>query len=358
MGYRLNKKAAELKAYETEGNRYPVQLDANESFCLLPEAVRKEILEALEKAVYNRYPDSRSRTCIEAFAAYYGIHPRCLTAGNGSDELIGVILNGFFSRGERLLLAEPDFSMYRFYAHGAELEVEAYEKGGDFEIKPEAFEEKLRSGAFRGVIFSNPCSPTSLGLDRETIKGLIRTFPAVLFILDEAYMDFWDQSLLPEVEAYDNLIILRTCSKALGAAGIRLGFAAANPVLTGALQALRSPYNVNGLTQAAAAVILGHPQALKKALEEILSEKAILTEGLERIAAAFAGKALSFRVLPKSRTNFLALVFVTADAQAETAAYLKARGILVRSLPGVMRVTVGSREENERLLEALGTMPR
>ena len=94
------------------------------------------------------------------------------------------------------------------------------------------------------VIFSNPCNPTSLGLNREQVRRLITSVDA-LVVVDEAYMDFWDQSILQEVHQYDNVIVLRTCSKAVGMAALRLGFAVANPTITRALRAVKSPYTVN-----------------------------------------------------------------------------------------------------------------
>lgn len=122
------------------------------------------------------------------------------------------------------------------------------------------------------LLFSNPCNPTSLGLKREEVRHLLRSVNC-LVVLDEAYMDFWDQSLLNEAENYDNLILLKTCSKAFGLAGIRLGFAIANPTITNALRAVKSPYNVNSVTQAIGAVVITRTETFEDRTETLIQRR-------------------------------------------------------------------------------------
>ena len=124
-------------------------------------------------------------------------------------------------------------------------------KGEDFRIDPQAVIDEVKRQDVKMLIFSNPCNPTSVGLAAEDVRKIVRGVDA-LVVLDEAYMDFWDQSLLSEVSDYDNLIILKTCSKAIGMAALRVGFAVANEVITKALKAVKSPYNVNSISQAIA----------------------------------------------------------------------------------------------------------
>ena len=137
--------------------------------------------------------------------------------------------------------------MYRFYAELAELTLVAHRKQRPFSAQ--ALAEALTQSGARVVIFSNPCNPTGEGLSRAGLLELVRQRPDVLFIVDEAYMDFSDQSLLADAPSLPNLIVLRTLSKAWGAAGVRLGFAACCPQLLGALNTARSPYNLSSLSQ-------------------------------------------------------------------------------------------------------------
>ncbi|MDR1192730.1 MAG: histidinol-phosphate aminotransferase family protein [Peptococcaceae bacterium] len=352
MGYQLSEKVRGLKPYTPVAGRCAVRLDANESFVALPPDLRRKIYQAAKKADFRRYPDHKAAKCCKAFAAYYGIQPGCLTAGSGSDELISLILNGFFSRGEKIALAEPDFSMYEFYARGAELEMVRYQKRADYRIDPVELAALVRQENCRGLIFSNPCNPTSQGLRKMAVRNLVRSLPETLIILDEAYMDFWNQTLLTEVEDYDNLIILRTCSKAISSAALRLGFAAAAKKLTKALGALKSPYNVNSLTQEAGTVILKRQDVLREALTDILAGRGFLAGALAKLEQDWAGSPWAFHLLPESRTNFVAICFPAKETQDRMFQYLKSKSVLVRNLPGILRVTVGAPEENQLFLEA------
>ena len=232
--FELNEKLRGLAAYQPVEARGCVRLDANESFLPLPQAVWEAFCQALGGLEYNRYPDPAAKELCGAFAQYYGIDPQTVVAGNGSDELISVIFQGFLMKGQAFATLDPDFSMYAQAGALAEARHVSIGKR-DFQISPEEVVEACRREKVKLLIFSNPCNPTSLALDREAVRHILKGVEA-LVVLDEAYMDFSDQSLLEEASQYSNLIILRTCSKALGMAAARLGFAAANPKLAGALR--------------------------------------------------------------------------------------------------------------------------
>ena len=203
--------------------------------------------------------------------------------------------------------------------------------------------EACRREKVRLLIFSNPCNPTSLALDREAVRHILKGVEA-LVVLDEAYMDFSDQSLLEEASQYSNLIILRTCSKALGMAAARLGFAAANPKLAGALRAAKAPYNVNAMSQALGLAALRRGDLLDQARAQVLASRDQLLAGLRALAQARPGR---FRVLPCA-ANFAALVMPQAQRAQEL---LLSRGVAVRFTGGLLRVTCGQPEENRRFLQ-------
>ncbi len=356
MTYELNQKVKELVPYEPELGKFTVRLDANESFLPLHQDIKKDMMALVKKVALNRYPDSKSTDCCQAFADYYGIDSSFVTAGNGSDELIDLILGGFFARGEKLLITEPDFSMYRFYAQKAELQVISYQKTADFRIEPQALIDLAKKENCRGLIFSNPCNPTSQGLKKGALRMILKALPDTLVILDEAYMDFWNQSILSEAAEYDNLIILRTCSKAMGGAAIRLGFAVCPLPLTAAIRALKSPYNVNGLTQAAGLALLKRQDILKDALADILAGRGFLAGALTKLEQEWQDTLLAFSLVPESKTNFLVLRFRDKSKHREVADYLKRKKILIRCFPDFLRITVGSPEENQAFLAALRKM--
>lgn len=341
--YQLNGKIAGLTAYEPVDNSGCVRLDANESFLGLPEELRAGLGRALESLELNRYPDPAARELCEAFAGYYGVEPGHVTAGNGSDELISVIFQAFLEKGEAFATLEPDFSMYAQGGLLAEARHIPMGKPG-YAVDVEAAVARCREEGVRLLIFSNPCNPTSLVLKREQVRRLVRSLDNTLVVLDEAYMDFSGESLLGEEGKFDNLIILRTCSKALGLAALRLGFAVANGTLTGKLRAAKAPYNVNSLSQAVGAGILSRPQMLRDALETILASRRELLAGLEGLGKEFPGR---FRVLP-GETNFAALVM--EDGQRAQGRLLE-KGVAVRFTGGLLRVTCGREEENRAFLE-------
>lgn len=350
MTYSLNEKVRKLTPYEPGIGDYKIRLDANESFLTIPEHILDEMKTAMSEVAFNRYPDPLATDCITAFAGYHGLKAGHVTAGNGSDELISVIVGGLFQKGDKLLLTDPDFSMYAFYAHVAELEVVRVQKSEDYEIDVEALIETALRSNCRGILFSNPCNPTSEGMNREDMIRILDRLPDTLLIADEAYMDFWDQSILDLVEEYPQLLVLRTCSKAFGAAAMRLGFAVAGPMITTAIRSLKSPYNVNSLTQAAATVLLRHPQCLKQGLAKILASRDDLYTQLLELKNSRLNTVLQIDYLLKPKTNF---VLVHFRENAEVYEMLKQQGILVRCFPRFMRITAGSPEENRLLIQVL-----
>lgn len=340
--YKLTDKLTRLTPYDPIQGDYKIRLDANESFI---DTDNETLKRAVDGACLNRYPDPFAKNLIEAYSDFYGIDPELVTAGNGSDELISIITACFLQSMEKVLCLTPDFSMYYFYSSLYELEVRTLDKEPDLTINVDKMIDKINKEGIRAVLFSNPCNPTSLGLGREEAIRLIKSTEA-LVILDEAYMDFWgeENSLLKNTAEYDNLIVLRTCSKALGMAGLRLGFAVSNKLITEKLRAAKSPYNVNTLTQQTA--------------EYFLQDKAEMNR---RIAACKRAKKELFNVLTEAElpfaetiypsvTNF---VFIKTGKAREVYEYLLTKSVAVRHMGGYLRITAGSDEENEILVKAL-----
>ena len=197
----------------------------------------------------------------------------------------------------------------------------------------------------RMVIFSNPCNPTSVGFLAKDVKKLIENTNA-LIVLDEAYMDFWNQSLLCDVQNYDNLIILRTCSKAIGLASIRLGFAVANTKLINVIKSAKSPYNVNSLTQAVACSLLSQREYIEQSIEAIKNSLDALYFELKKIEKKFPKNLKIY----KSNTNF---VFIKTQDAKQIFEFLKTNGIIVRNMNGYLRITAGSQDENQKLLNQI-----
>lgn len=343
--YRLNDKIKDLKPYDPVQERYRIHLDANESFLTLPEEILDEAKQALEEMSFNRYPDPAAAELCRAFAAYYNVDAANVVAGNGSDELISVIFSGFLEKGDSFATIEPDFSMYAFNGTLHEGRHVTIKKRPDFTLDIDNIIKTCNNEGVKLLIFSNPCNPTSVVCPKSEIRRLLNGVNA-LVILDEAYMDFSDESLLDEVEEYDNLIILRTCSKAIGMAAMRLGFSVSQPALANAMRAIKSPYNVNSISQSLGTIVLSHPEVLEEAKRILLNSAAELLGGIRDILLEYPGR---FKLL-QGEANFAALDM--SDGR-ELYSCLEKQGIAVRYTGGLIRITCGQPEENMVFLQAL-----
>ncbi len=343
----LPQKIRDLTPYDPIQGNYHIRLDANESFLSLNPFVLEEISRQLSKFDFNRYPDPYAQKLCRKFAAFYNADPALTTAGNGSDELISIITSCFLQKGSKILTLAPDFSMYRFYGEIYENIVTVLPKREDLTIDVDAVIKAAKEQNIGMILFSNPCNPTSLGLPAEEVRRLVKGVDA-LVVLDEAYMDFYGQehSLLGEVQEYDNLIILRTCSKALGMAGIRLGFAVANAKLTKALRAAKSPYNVNTVTQVIGETVLSYPDSLSKNIQKVIDSREELYQGIQTLAQKYPVLEKVYR----PDTNF---VFLKTEKAGEIFEQLLKRSIAVRLMGNHLRISAGSPEENRAVTEAL-----
>ena len=340
--FQLNEKVKNLTPYEPISGTYEIRLDANESFLTFPKEIEDEMVDALRNSALNRYPDPMATKLVKGFADYFNVDADCVTAGNGSDEIISVIMNAFLQKGDKILTLEPDFSMYRFYAEIAECESVKYKKDENLDVNIDDVIALANKENVRIVIFSNPCNPTSRIVTKDDVRKLINNVDS-LVVLDEAYMDFaGDESLLGEFENYDNLIILKTCSKALGSAALRLGFAVANKTLTNVIRAVKSPYNVNSVSQALGEVLFSHPDYIDKCIETVVNSKKSLYNELIKIESDKIEK------IYETHTNFVFMKVKNAKAVFEK---MKENSIIIRNMGDYLRITAGTEYENERMLE-------
>ena len=345
MSYCMPEKLFNLTPYAPWEGEAQIHLDANESPFAPPEWLREEIGNTVKEIAFNRYPDPYCVALCEKAAAFWGVAPSNLVAGNGSDELIGLILSWFTQPGDTAVVVSPDFSMYSFYAQACGVQVKSFPKAQD-RLDVEALADFVREQGARVLVFSNPCNPTSLQASRQQVLQLIQALPDQLVVVDEAYMDFSDASILQDAPQYDHLVLLKTCSKAMGMAAIRLGFAICHPTLAIALKAAKSPYNVNTMTQAVGEVLFSHPDYLREQALRIRENRDQLYRAVVQLAEQ---KQELLAVYPTS-TNYLYCVL--QDARRVFSA-LTQRGIAVRLLGDRLRICTGTEQENRVLLDAL-----
>lgn len=336
---------ASLKPYEShviEGN---IKMDANENPFPWPEGMREELLNS--KIDFNRYPDGEGTELREVIAAYNGINKEEVLVGNGSDELIQLVLQTFGGRDRALMIHPPTFSMYRAGAMitgTPVIEIPLLDGTGlDGENILRVSEEDNRQ---KVIILCNPNNPTGAIFPRKEILRIVQNTKD-LVIVDEAYFEFSKETLIDQINEYSNLLVMRTFSKAFGMAALRIGYVAGNRGLITSLNKVRQPYNVNSFSQKAGVIALKYVSPFKSQVEILIKETQNLYNELNKVQG--------FTVLP-TKANFLLVKYQDAEYLTRE---LSLRGFSVRyfrQLPGLgeaFRMSAGTPEENKAFLETV-----
>lgn len=335
------------------------RLDTNECPYDLPEEIKQKLAFSFEQTIEsNRYPDGGHGILKQAIAEYVNeaganTNSANISIGNGSDELIRSILIATCIGGEgSILVANPTFSMYGILAQTLGVPVITVGRNeANFEIDLQAAQQAIETSQnvpVRVVFVVHPNSPTANALSENEIKWLKNLPQNILVVIDEAYFEFSQTSLVKELPQHPNWIILRTFSKAFRLAAHRIGYAIASPEIIGILEKVRLPYNLPSFTQAAAQICLGNREILLSVIPEIISERNRLIPLLSQLQKV--------QIWP-SDANFIYLRIKDAENQeqslAKLTAELKKQGTLVRHTGGGIRLTVGTPEENTRTLKHL-----
>lgn len=327
-----------LKPYSSARDEYSgaeasIFLDANENPYNTPN---------------NRYPDPLQRELKRLIAPVKKVQPEQIFLGNGSDEAIDLMFRAFCRSGtDNVVAIDPTYGMYQVCAEVNDVEYRKVQLDENFQFKA----DKLLAASDNNtklIFLCSPNNPTGNNLCQEEILALLQAFQG-LVIIDEAYADFSDvPSYLNKLEAYPNLIVLQTFSKAWGCAAIRLGMAFASKEIIGIMNKIKYPYNVNLLTQQEAIRMMEKYYQVQEWVKSLLNERA-------RLVQAFKKLPCCEQVYPTDANFFLAKV---TDAK-RIYDYLVEKGIIVRNRTNVtlchncLRITVGTRPENDALLEAL-----
>jgi histidinol-phosphate aminotransferase len=327
-----------------------IKLDAMENPYTWPDPVRREWAQLLREVHVNRYPDPGATALKQRLRESLGVPEGAeLLLGNGSDEIIQILALTLGGAGRCLLSVDPGFVMYRMIATFSGLHyVGVPLRPADFSLDLPALLEAMEVHRPALVFLAYPNNPTGNLFDPQALRAVIQSAPG-LVVVDEAYAPFSDHSFLPEVLAYDNLLVMRTLSK-MGLAGLRLGLIAGAPDWIREIDKTRLPYNINVLTQVSTDFALSHQALFDDQTGRIRVEREALIAGLTKLSA--------IQPLP-SQANFILCRCAPGRALALFQG-LRARGILVKNLHGAhpmlkdcLRITVGTPEENAALLTAL-----
>ena len=334
-----------LQPYQTHVVAGNVRMDCNENPFCWPEGMREELFA--REIAFNRYPDGEARALREAIAAYNRVEAEEVLVGNGSDELIQIILQTFGGRGRALMIHPPTFAMYQAAAaitatslvevpliSGTKLDLEGM-------LKALAENERIKV-----IIICNPNNPTGSLFPREEILRLVQNTEA-LVIVDEAYFEFSGETLIDVIRDYPNILIMRTFSKAFGMAALRLGYVVGCRELITDLNRVRQPFNVNAFSQQAGILALKYLSAYQSQIQVLKNEIQGLYAELAQIP--------NIQVLP-THANFL---LVHSPAARIISEKLNQAGFTTRYLAnpkGVgesFRLSAALPEENRAFLQVL-----
>jgi histidinol-phosphate aminotransferase len=310
-------------------------------------------IAAMKEALGNlhRYPDGSCYYLARSLAEKLGVKPEELVFGNGSNEIIGLLIAAFLQPGEEVITSHPTFLMYQKLVQVQGGVNTVVELTGDMRHDLEGIEQKV-SPVTRMIFLDNPNNPTGSIIDREHFASFLGKLPEdIIVVLDEAYVDFVDQKLRIDVLEYIRdgkpIAALRTFSKAYGLSGLRLGYGIMGPEMADYLNRVRQPFNVNSLAQAGGIAALSDDDHYSMTLQKSRDGIAWLSSEVARLGCE-----------PKpTHTNFF-LIDVKGDGK-KLYEHMLRQGVIVRPMqaygfPNYIRITVGREAENQRFVKALG----
>jgi histidinol-phosphate aminotransferase len=354
--YRINRfirpQLRALQSYHVPPAAGLIKLDAMENPYSWPDWLLNDWLDTLRQAALNRYPDPAARALKSRLRGVLGVPEAAdVILGNGSDELIQMIIQAVAAPGHVILAPEPTFVMYRQIAVVAGLDFQGVPLRADFTLDADAVIEAITTHQPAVVFLAYPNNPTGNLFDREAIETILSCSPG-LVVLDEAYAPFADDSFMGDLGCCDNLLVLRTLSK-LGLAGVRLGLLAGAGEWLAEIEKTRLPYNISTLDQLTGEFALRHYAVFEEQAKTIRRQRGALLDRLQ---------ALPGLTVYPSAANFI-LFRVPGGRGGEVFDGLKSNGILIKNLVGsapaladCLRVTVGKPEENAAFVAVLASL--
>ncbi|WP_408014738.1 histidinol-phosphate transaminase [Sansalvadorimonas verongulae] len=345
--YQPGKPVSELARELGLDEKNIVKLASNEN----PLGPSPVVLKAIDKelAELTRYPDGSGYSLKQALAEKLSVNVEAITLGNGSNDVLDLIVRGWINPGDEVVFSEHAFAVYpiaTLASSGKPVKVPAKDYGHDLDAMAAAVTDRTRI-----IFIANPNNPTGTWLGREAVDSFLKKVPDdVLVVLDEAYCEYIEEPDYPDgleyLSQYPNVIITRTFSKIYGLASLRVGYSVSSPAIADILNRVRHPFNVNSIALAAAEAALGDEDYIERS-------RTVNREGMAQIEAGLT--RLNLRFIP-SLGNFI--TFDTGmSGEAVDKALLK-RGVIIRpitgyGLPDHLRVSIGTKEENQTFLDAL-----
>ncbi|MFA6439515.1 MAG: histidinol-phosphate transaminase [Bacteriovoracaceae bacterium] len=347
----IKQSVRQLEAYSVRSKPLSlelIKLNQNENPFDLPDDLKRELVEEFVRQPWNRYPDVFPSRLIEALSIDIGVPMESIIAANGSNELMYTVLMAIVSKGTKVLIPSPTFFLYEKIVAVLEGNVVAVSANIDLTFDVDGIIAAAVRERPALIILNSPNSPTGQMLVSADVERIINSTDAIVLV-DEAYIEFADlPSVLPLMQKYDRLIVLRTFSKAFSLAGLRIGYVMAQPALCAELLKPKIPFTVNNFSAAAAITLIHKKDLILDRIRYIKTQKEILFNALSAINGI---KSFS------SQTNFL--IFHVKNNAAKLFESLLSENILIRDvssypmLENTLRVNAGTETENQKFLASL-----
>lgn len=329
-----------------EGRAEKLRLDFNENTVGCSPVVLRALsrMTAKEMAIYPEYQATTKR-----LARFFRVRPEEMHLTNGIDDALHLIADTFIDAGDSVLVVEPTFDMYRFFAELAGARVAALRYDDEMRFPVDAVVAALRrhaKGRPKVLYIANPNNPTGTLVSHAELRRILRAAARTLVLVDEAYFDFAGLTILPWIRRYPNLLVARTFSKSAGLAALRVGVLFGDPAMLRVMRRACTPYPVNSAALVAAEAAIRDRQFLRNYTREVLQSRAMLEKGLARLGA---------RIYPSS-ANFVLADF--GSAAKHLVSELERKGILVRARrdfprEGFVRISAGTRADTRKVLRAM-----
>ena len=333
--------------YIDSNEEFKIKLNTNEIFMNMDDNVIMKMKSSLSGIELYRYPENEMKAIRELYGKYAEVDPENVIVGNGSDEVLELIIGKVVKPESKILTLGPDFVMYDFFGKRFRGELIKYNIGSSMSFNVDEFIKLGKENDVEIIIFSNPNNPTGINITAEDIIKILKSFENTTVVVDEAYYEFNGESMIPYINDYSNLFVTRTLSKAWGLAALRVGFIISSKENISDSLNYKVPYTISSYSQKVAEIALKYPKIIKENTEIIIKEREALYEKLKEIEKNAAMKIEFF----KSKGNFIFGKTYHKDALIKG---LESHNIYIRNFnDDRFRITVGSPRENRKVIEAI-----
>ena len=327
--------------------QYKINLDRNEIYIDIDENILMKMKSCLTKIDLHRYPENNMEEIKKLYGCYSNTNPENIIVCNGSDEALELVISSIVRQGSKVLSLNPDFGMYYFYVTRFGGEINGYDIGKSMKFDIDEFVEIGKRENIDMIIFSNPNNPTGIGINKEDIVKILEEFKDKPVVIDEAYYEFYKETVIPYINEYKNLYITRTLSKAWGLAALRIGFLITNEENVQKLLKFKVPYTINSYSQNLVSIVLRYPERVIKNTKKVVEQREFLFNELKKIQENAAMHIEFYR----SKGNF---IFGKTNHKEALEKGLIKNGISIRYFDkGEFRITVGSHMENKKVIESI-----